>query len=98
MTLGIPLEVPSVELEFLIECIVVGTEIARKHEKERDRKREEKDAKEAWSSLSYPLLLSSLFLRSLSYWPPPTFMRTRRFKHNRILLTAPDKEIVDKIT
>lgn len=64
MTLGIPLEVPSVELEFLIGRIVVE---AHKVEKRRERKREKERADFATEvdslSLSLPELLAAFGIR-----------------------------------
>lgn len=91
MTLGIPLEVPSVELEFLVGRIVVE---AHKVEKRRERKREKERADFATEvgslslSLSLPELLAAFGIRG---------NKIRWLKHNRILLT-PDEEIADKIT
>lgn len=68
MTLGIPLEVPSVELEFLIGRVVgeahkVGERERERRERKRERKRE-------------PISRRKLTL-SLSYWLPSAFAGTK---------------------
>jgi len=77
MTLGIPLKVPSVELEFFIGRIVHGRmepqgAAGSRKEKKRDRLPEVR---------SFPELLAVFGIHGGT--------RARRFKHNRILLTTP---------
>lgn len=89
MTLGIPLEVPSVELEFLIGRVVVEAHKVERDENGKGRKREPISRRKLTLSLSLSL-----------YWLPSVFAgnKIHWLKHNRILLTMPDEEIADKIT